>query len=574
MKADYPTVDFQSDKNNFYLGKAYLTLSLLNYEAGKKESSFSQIQDLVLSKEIKNNDTPYFEVDSSTKLLAKLSFARMHAALGNLAASETWYSDISNVEKDNAQVKLSSDFHFEYAHVLYKEKKYKESEIELKKFLQDETFSSLFVSHSHTKISRIILANILNKSLEKKEEGLNELKNLIQTSNVDMNYINKNKKLLENNSQSIHEQVIPLAALAADYGIESPESIFFIKKYLEIEYLKQKVFKNKVKLLNSINSIDETDSGVYEVLILNCINKIDENFQEIKKSILELDEASKEYFYKKSPQFSVLYSHRLELLRRLQSMDDSISNYKDKFMVQSLYKKNLLKNIKLAYKNVNASKALMSSAYVLNKKGMNSEAENQFQIMDNKIVQILFDYRKFLLKTEIFPTQFYSLNQKFDIYTDSIVKIAALDKKLRSSELNQDSEVIHRLDKNWDKLIELNKKNNKLLQVCIDKINRDRNKIYKSFSLIEDKIMAQEKSLQSIQSDVFKQVQIYYPTLLQQTKKKIEEFKNHVEIAMAQEHKNEYENDKEILKTEMEIKENRKKWVESLDKTLNMDLFR
>ena len=86
--------------------------------------------------------------------------------------------------------------------------------------------------------------------------------------------------------------------------------------------------------------------------------------------------------------------------------------------------------------------------------------------------------------------------------------------------------------------------------------------------------MAQEKSLQSIQSDVFKQVQIYYPTLLQQTKKKIEEFKNHVEIAMAQEHKNEYENDKEILKTEMEIKENRKKWVESLDKTLNMDLFR
>ena len=40
-------------------------------------------------------------------------------------------------------------------------------------------------------------------------------------------------------------------------------------------------------------------------------------------------------------------------------------------MVQSLYKKNLLKNIKLAYKNVNASKALMSSAYVLNKKGMN-----------------------------------------------------------------------------------------------------------------------------------------------------------------------------------------------------------
>ena len=150
-----------------------------------------------------------------------------------------------------------------------------------------------------------------------------------------------------------------------------------------------------------------------------------------------------------------------------------------------------------------------------------------------------------------------------------------LESRLKEAELLNSS-----LKSELDQVILLNKSDMDTIESLRNTLSKSQtqfdllsNESVEKITQLRDQV-AQLVSENSTISADSKLAKTSYETEIESLRAAIEEFKNHVEIAMAQEHKNEYENDKEILKTEMEIKENRKKWVESLDKTLNMDLFR
>lgn len=59
-----------------------------------------------------------------------------------------------------------------------------------------------------------------------------------------------------------------------------------------------------------------------------------------------------------------------------------------------------------------------------------------------------------------------------------------------------------------------------------------------------------------------------------QLKNKIDEFNNYIQLSFAAHDRNLYELDKYKLNDEISLKNDRQKWLESLQKSLDWDLFR
>lgn len=344
-------------------------------------------------------------------------------------------------------------------------KKYVQSELAFKSLLKQEKPTDLFFSQYNIKISKIILANILNKSIVNSEEGNNELIKLYKEATEDLEFIKNNDKKVTKNYDSIKKKILPMAALARDYGIESKEAKYFIQSYLSIERLSKNLPKNKFDFANSVNAVDYMDKGVSESIVLSCIDEIKKNFLEIKENVFKLDKVANRFLNKNSKNYEILSNHRLELLRRLDALDDSISQYKNNVVLkEKIYKPRYIENLIVLNKQINQSKALTAGVNYLSLNGINFEDNGKYETLDNNLVNSVLEYRHAILKNEIFPIEFYEINKNLDVYNDSLPKLFSLHKKLRTPIQSMANEPYNFFDENWIQLIKLNTENKELLE--------------------------------------------------------------------------------------------------------------
>jgi hypothetical protein len=527
-----------SKKLNPYLSKAYLVLALLKYQVGEKNKALSMVQSLAMGSSIKNNFTPYFEVDDKIKLWSKLTLARMNMSLGNLEESKRWYDLWFNSKRGLKTKLLTSQVYLEYA--------------QLKTFLKSdkETDETHFI-HAEKIISD------------------------------DLNLLSQSKGDLKNNQSDLHSKILPVASLAVDYGVNTNESLFFIQKLIEVHFLSQTAENLRRNFVNVLNPLDVPEDGVSESVVLKSMENIDKQFLIIKNIVFRLDSLTQSFLSQKTRENEVSQGYRMDLLSRFDWADAKLAASLSQDNVLFL-KSERLHDLKNKLNLSREQKSKLSSLVFLCSIANDALCEStlphalirQKQIEDKEI-EALFESRVAYLNQEIFPESFYRLGKKYDVYSDSLIRLFHLEMEMIQNDPEYRSKISKYpnlfIETDWKNLLSLNQKNNELLQLCINKINEHRKKNQNLVSNLIKRMKELDIKKDSIQEDIFQKVKSNYPVLISQIESKIKEYQGMIDLSKVELLKDQYEKNKEKrieFEKEKAIKE---RWMQSLQKKWELE---
>lgn len=552
--------------NDPALGKSYIVYALLLYENGKKDESFEIIK-AIASKNNKNyKKLIYFEPDEETLLLAKHSYARFEIINGNLPSAVAWYNNLlseGNSEKSQFLTKEKNSAQLEYAKLLYQTRDYPQSSLILENLLQSETQSSLIFSPNHQFVSRFLLADINSKNMDPKNKGIEELVKLYQESNVDLDYIKNISFDKIKDYDNLKRKMFTISALSIQYGVSTKESEYLVQNFLLEEWIQKNQEENLIQLTNALNSVDQIQYGITHTKSLSAINTIENNFKIIEAILKKLDKFSFAFWKENTNGFQIITSERLELLRSINALHDIITENENRINNKRKYEENIIDKIKEIEKNTRTLKAQYADVRFLQQDM--DDSSKKFNSIDNQIQAMVLQYRRSLLRNEIFPNSFYTINQKYDEYDYAAKRLSSLHLNFVQDDL---------LKQAWNSLVEVINQNNKLLDLVTQKLNKDRKSILTKTDLIIKKIQDNESGIEEVKNKSFKEIESMAQPLVVQLENQIKKFQDKINFSFADQKKYSINMLKSEIAKETDVKKKRESWYQTLEKSTERGLFR
>lgn len=587
---------------NILLARSYLVLALLKYEFGKKEEALSIIR--YLSEDFKGygENLKYFEKDDTARVLARLCLARFHASMFNLKASETWYQDVLN-EENVSKFELDGNeklkTQMEYSHILYLQKKYKESSIAYRKTIEKTSydFINLFgdVPHNRSnkiRISRFLLAKILSKSEIKSNDSKLLLLDLYGEAIADLQFLQKIKdNKSEDNNEQI-ENILALASLAEEYGLENSTVIVALNFRNAYYNLENELRFIRSDLANSINVNDLSYSGILEARAVSSLANIDNILNTYKDIALELDSLEFQLWDSEKPGNKFAKENRYELLKRLAAMDDELSKFK---LNQEIEDKILnpkfpmsIKNLSRNIDNLNAEFSSLNFLFALNNNKVPAKADNEsVELLENSfakfsidkmyddLVKSTIEERIFQISRGLKSKSSILFEKKYSVIGDTLKSLYDLHLNNKEKPYSiGDNEIADAIKIAWLNLFSsLNQLNLALIQVK-DRIIYERKEILERINEVNSHIIKTENSIQALNKVILNEYTHIANEIASNLFPRVKKFEDYINISLAE---YSHENSKLANESDEKIKQaaaQRENWIKSLRKSAEMDLMR
>ena len=587
---------------NILLARSYLVLALLKYEFGKKEEALSIIR--YLSEDFKGygENLKYFEKDDTARVLARLCLARFHASMFNLKASETWYQDVLN-EENVSKFELDGNeklkTQMEYSHILYLQKKYKESSIAYRKTIEKTSydFINLFgdVPHNRSnkiRISRFLLAKILSKSEIKSNDSKLLLLDLYGEAIADLQFLQKIKdNKSEDNNEQI-ENILALASLAEEYGLENSTVIVALNFRNAYYNLENELRFIRSDLANSINVNDLSYSGILEARAVSSLANIDNILNTYKDIALELDSLEFQLWDSEKPGNKFAKENRYELLKRLAAMDDELSKFK---LNQEIEDKILnpkfpmsIKNLSRNIDNLNAEFSSLNFLFALNNNKVAAKADNEsVELLENSfakfsidkmyddLVKSTIEERIFQISRGLKSKSSILFEKKYSVIGDTLKSLYDLHLNNKEKPYSiGDNEIADAIKIAWLNLFSsLNQLNLALIQVK-DRIIYERKEILERINEVNSHIIKTENSIQALNKVILNEYTHIANEIASNLFPRVKKFEDYINISLAE---YSHENSKLANESDEKIKQaaaQRENWIKSLRKSAEMDLMR
>lgn len=584
--------------DNYYIGRAYLVISLLKYEKGNRSDTLSLLRFLTEDYKEYGKYLKYFKNDNITRQIAKLCLARFHASMTNFEAALTWYNDLilqENISNLNFLKKEKIKVHLEYAYVLYLTKRYIDSANEYKKLIREnfiENFNINFEKDKKIKVTNFTLAKLFSKISSNKYENETKILELLAQTETDIKYLNKIKQNNINSNIDNFENILVLADLAEEYGVKNN----IINKLLLFKNLftnyDKKLYNLRVDLANAINVADYYYSGIFEARAVSSLTQLSQIMSEFKNILILLDSLEFNEWNFELSGVDFAKKNRLELLNRFNSMEDDIYNYKMKEKIEkeisNIKNYDGLKNI---YNNLNKINSEMNGVNFLfmmngskipdnvNNKSIDfleeSYAKKEFNDIYQEIIKLFISERKYKISKKLIPLSMYIFQNKSDIFEKTMIKLHEIHKNhVKKSTLIGDIKLRNEMNDAWSNLIASYKFLLLSLFNINNNINLERREIINEINNINDQIIKEEKDSEHIKNQVLFEYKNISKEIILKLEPKLNEFKSYVKILLSENYKEIYdskiENDNEIIKFSKE----RENWLNTLSKSINMDLLR
>ena len=587
---------------NNYIGKAYLALSLLKYEIGKKEEALSLIR--FLSGDFKGygENLKYFEKDDMSRIVARLCLARFHASMFNLMAAETWYHDVLIENKITGIELLEKEkrkSHLEYAHILYLRKNYLESARQYKEAieygnqeiinLKDE---KIYERNNELKTSKFILAKILSKASKRNYEAEVQLLELLTETEADIAFLEKIKNDYSKSNEEGVENILALASLAEEYGIKNDlvtNALIFRRAYYHLE---NEISIIRSDLANAINVAEYTYSGILEVRAISSLSKLKNILDEFKTIILDLDKLEYQFWNMKKPGIEFAKQNRFELIKRFISMDDDISKYKLKSEIDDkIYNPKLPGALQSLSRNMNNMNSEMSSVnylFTLNDNKIPKKAENEdidileknyskftFDKLYKDLIKYTIEERTFQLSRSLKPSSSLIFEKQSNIVESTMNNIYNLHLRNREEAFSiGDNEILDATRNSWDNLFSSYKQLLIAISNIKDRIINERKEILNKVEQINNHTLQEEVTLEKLKKSILNEYVSISKELVNQIDPRAKEFKDYVNISLSDHNKGIYDLKKDRDEEIKKASEERGNWLNSLRQSLNMDLMR
>lgn len=587
---------------NSLIAKAYLALSLLKYEVNKKNEALAIIR--FLSDDFKGygENLKYFEKDEITRVLARLSLARFHAAMFNLTAAETWYNDVLN-EESISGIKLSNieytKAQIEYAHILYLQKKYKLSAVEYRKAISSinneifEEFNeskSLYDNKSKIRISRFLLAKILSKSSLKNLESKKILLELQGEVLADLKFLERIEIGSSESDKEQIESILALASLAEEYGLNSnlvTTALSFKKAFYNLE---QELRFIRSDLANAINVNDLSYSGILEARAISALAKVDSILESYKEISLELDQLEYQFWVTDKPGIKFAQSNRYELLKRFSAMNDELSKYK---LTQEVDEKIFtpkfplaLKNLSRNIDNLNSELSSINYLYSINAENNLEKNENNEQLkseialfsiekMYDAMIKHTIEERIFQISRSLKPKASVLFEKKYTAINETIKALYEIHSRNKEIPYSiGDHELSEAFKSVWLNIFSSLKRLELSLKQVKERIVDERKEILEKINEVTTQIAKNESTILMLNNAILKEYSDISKQLARNLIPRAKQFKDYIHISLA-----EQSNDNvKLLSDELEIIKQagvqREAWINSLKKSWELDLMR
>lgn len=587
---------------NKYIARAYLVLSLLKYENGNREESLSLLRFLAGDFKGYAENLKYFDKDEVSRQISRLCLARFHASMSNYAASETWYQDVL-LEKKVTGIDLLEkekiNVHLEYAHVLYTLKKYLESAKEYRQAIQGNNLVMLSIHNGTSsgnkeqiRTSDFILAKILSKTSARNYEAETQLLNLFSQSETDLLFLQKVKADYEKSKEEGLENILALASLAEEYGIQS-DTVMNALRFRDIYYhLENEISNIRIDLANALNVADYTYSGINEARAISSLMQLAKILEQFKNVILQLDSLEYQVWDTQNPGIEFAKKNRFELLKRFISMDDEISKYKLKEEIEGkIYQPKIPGALQNLSKNINKMNAEMAGANFLflsnDRKIPNNKKKEDIELLENSystyaidkmyqdLVKTTIDERYFQLSRSLEASPTLVFQKKSEIVEKTMFNLYNLHKKNRSESYSiGDSELALALNDSWGKLFSAYKQLVIAITNVKDRIVTERKEALNKVDIINQYLLEEEKTLAKLKESILTEYVKISEELVKQIEPRANEFKEYVNISLSVHNKGIYDLKKDRDGEIKRVSEEREHWLNSLRQSVNMDLMR
>ncbi|WGL58577.1 hypothetical protein QEJ31_08510 [Pigmentibacter sp. JX0631] len=587
---------------NNLIGRAYLVLALLLYENEKKEEALSLIR--FLSGDFKGygDNLKYFEEDESTKVLARLCLARFHASMFNLLASENWYRDVLEEEnvtgfKLNAKEKIKVQL--EFSHILYLQKKFKESAIEYKKSIDKISGELNYIFEENpqnrsnkVRISKFILAKILSKTEVKNNDSKLLLLELYGDVLADLEFLEKIKKSNSVDSSEQIENVLALSSLSEEYGIDSKlvtTASSFRKAYYNLENELRFI---RSDLANAINVNDLAYSGILEARAVSSLTKVDSILDSFKDLVLNLDLLEFQLWDSEKSGSKFAINNRYELLKRLSSINDEISKYKLKSEIEDrIFSPKFPNSLKMLNNNINNLNAELSGLkflFALNNNKVPEKAQLEdieileksfanysIDIMEEELVKNTIEERIFQISRSLKPTANLLFEKKYVILDETFKSIFSLHQKNKEKSYSiGEIEIDETMKNTWLNLFSTLKQLELTLNQVKDRIIAERKEVMEKINEINNHLLFAEKINIELNKKIIKEYNSISNELADLLFPRIKQFKDYINISLANYSEENISLSKEKNDKIKEAAEQRENWINSLKKSVQMDLMR
>jgi hypothetical protein len=556
-----------NNENNFFLPKAYLILSLMLYESGNKKESVKMIKFLIENKNFQKNTL-------AEKKIAQLFLARIQALSKNYSESEILYKNLLLEQNQDDSEFLKNEHKkilLEYAYVLYVQKKYLQSAEEYKNLIGNNFLKLKF--SKNIMVSNFILIDILSRN--KSFDISQKLLSFLGKSNSDIKFLKKTMKK-NINLKDIHI----LFSLSQEYGFLTKEINDLIKIISNLKYLKKEFYEKKLSFTNSIFNINYNIKKNSKYQISFYLDIFLEIFKEFKETILLLDSLEFNQWKISSLKSEYKKNRRIELLKRIYLIDDLIINYKSKKepnfgkLDDSIIEKNILK--------INETKSKVSSLNFLvqRKDFLNyyKEVKNQKEKIEEMSHEIL---KNILKKNHINDIQFIKNNlyknmqKKITLMEETALSFLFLHKEQREKySLKEEEDLLDNIDKIWNSIFIIYAEFNECILTLKSILIKEEIKSFSDFYSLSKEIENQEIMTNRIKDELIKNNQKNLQIIFKNSEKSIKKFQDFVKIKLSNQY-SKISND--ILANKKIIEESfqeREKWINTVKKSLEMDLFR
>lgn len=586
--------------NNEFLGKSYLILALMNLKINQKDSAISILRMLSNDYKIINKNLKKVEKNDYNHSQAILCLARIYAINENYESSKFYYQKFLSFRLEDINSHLISKRHLfsiEYAHVLYQLNKFDESAFQYKYAIN--TLESNIVKNkdfykikNKINISKFVLANIISKQSEINYENEGYLLDLISQTEADIRFIDSIKNNNNNSDESIIENIFMLASLSEQYGIKSETISRFLDFKKAYFYFDNEIMQLKNELVNSLKAIDYTYSGIIESRAISSLTYLEKIINNLKEILFSMDGLEYQLWNSKSSGLEFAKKNRFELLKRLYSMDDDISNFKIKNEIQNeIYRPNIPyvigKTVNSVY-NFGAELASLNYLFFLNsyripekkydediyllEKGYSEKIYNNIY---NQLVDLIIRDRYLELSKSLKPTSLKIFDRNSEIIKNTINGFYNLHNKNRIKAVSKnDIEFNEAVNESWSELINSYNQTIMAAKKIKNRMNQERKEILESINIITNKINNEQILIKLVKDSIVREYNKNINDLTNQIRPRLVEFYDYVNITLSANNKANYDlrvaRDKDIKRAS----EEREKWLNSLRQSVKMDLIR
>lgn len=584
--------------NNEFLGKSYLILALMYFKINQKDKYISILRMLSNDYQKTNKNLKKVEKNDYNYFQANLCLARLYAIDENYEASKFYYQKILSINSEDIKIKFKNKkyvFNIEYAHVLYQLNKYDESALQYKyaiNTLESNLIKNKDIHKNKTNISKFILANIISKQSEINYENEGYLIDLISQTEADIRFIDSIIKNNNKTDESIIENIFMLASLSEQYGIKSETISRFLDFKKAYFYFDNEIMQLKNELANSLKSIDYTFSGIIESRAISSLTYLEQIIDNFKEILFSMDSLEYQLWNSKSPGLEFAKKNRFELLKRLYSMDDDISNFKIKTEIEKeTYRPNIPHVIgKTANSVYNFGAELASlnylfflSSYRIPEKKYDEDiyllekgySEKIYNHIYNQLVDLSIRDRYLELSKSLKPASLKIFDRNSEIIKNTINGFYNLHYKNRIKPVSKnDFDFNEAVNESWSELINSYNQTIMAAKKIKNRMNQERKEILESINIITNKINNEQKLIKVVKDSIVKEYNKNINDLINQIRPRLVEFYDYVNITLSVNNKANYDlrivRDNDIKRSS----EEREKWLNSLRQSVKMDLIR